>query len=104
MYDSNTLSRAWQISALRRLHWRYWHDEAVVYNDTSGDTHLLDPLSAEVLSLLDQTDRPIRCEDIARQIATAINMDKQSADPEFLGRIEGVNHNVYRLEPAFPAR
>ena len=100
----NTPGRAWQISADRRLHWRCWQDEAVVYNDTSGDTHLLDPLSAEVLSLLDQTDQSIRCEDIARQIAAAMNMDEQSADIDFLGRVEGVIDNFYRLELIVPAR
>ena len=104
MHDSKILSSAWQISAVRQLHWRYWQDEAVVYNDTSGDTHLLDALSAEVLFLLDQVDCSISCDDIARQIAATINMDSQSTDIEFLGRIEKIIDNFYRLELIVPAR
>lgn len=34
------------------LHWREWGDEAVVFNSASGDTHLLDPLSARALRAL----------------------------------------------------
>jgi PqqD family protein of HPr-rel-A system len=38
-----------------RLHWIFWDDEYVVFDEGSGDTHLLDVLSGEVLKVLEQS-------------------------------------------------
>jgi PqqD family protein of HPr-rel-A system len=43
--------RLWRLAA-GRLRWRFWADEAVVYNDLSGDTLLLDRLGASVFDIL----------------------------------------------------
>ena len=37
---------------LSKLHWVHWRDEYVVFCETSGQTHHLDPLRAFVLNLL----------------------------------------------------
>jgi len=34
------------------LHWVSWNDEYVVFDESSGQTHLLDPLRAFVLNFL----------------------------------------------------
>ncbi len=36
-----------------RLLWRAWDEEYVVYNTGSGDTHLLDMVSGEILKCLE---------------------------------------------------
>ena len=46
---------AWRITGGCRLHWRAWGEESIVYDAASGDTHLLDPLSAEVLKALERS-------------------------------------------------
>lgn len=44
----------WRIPKGSRLIWRSWDSEAVVYHTGSGNTHLLDELSADVLRLIEK--------------------------------------------------
>lgn len=44
----------WRITQGCELRWRSWNDEYVVYNSGSGDTHLLDLLSAEILEKIEE--------------------------------------------------
>jgi PqqD family protein of HPr-rel-A system len=44
----------WRITQGCELCWRSWNDEYVVYNSGSGDTHLLDLLSAEILKKIEE--------------------------------------------------
>ena len=44
----------WQLSLLVVLHWRCWDNEWVVYNQGSGDTHLLDTFTACTLMALEE--------------------------------------------------
>lgn len=44
----------WELAEGSRLHWICWDDEYVVFDEGSGDTHLLDLLAAEVLKVLEQ--------------------------------------------------
>jgi PqqD family protein of HPr-rel-A system len=44
----------WQLSLLVVLHWRCWDNEWVVYNQGSGDTHLLDTVTAYTLMALEE--------------------------------------------------
>jgi PqqD family protein of HPr-rel-A system len=41
--------RLWRVTRGCELRWRRWDDEHLVYNCGSGDTHLLDSISAEIL-------------------------------------------------------
>lgn len=43
----------WRIHALASLHWRCWDHEWVVFNVGSGQTHLLDEVTAAVLSSIE---------------------------------------------------
>ncbi|NHZ91379.1 HPr-rel-A system PqqD family peptide chaperone [Massilia sp. CCM 8733] len=40
---------SWHVLPGQRLHYRQWEQEAVLFNDLSGDTHLLD---ADALAVL----------------------------------------------------
>lgn len=42
----------WQVLDPEALHIRTWDDEVVVYEATSGNTHLLDTMAARVLETL----------------------------------------------------
>ena len=44
----------WRLSLLVVLHWRCWDNEWVVYNQGSGDTHLLDTFTACTLMALEE--------------------------------------------------
>lgn len=42
----------WRLNSCQRLEFRGWEDEFVVYNDLSGDTHLIDGLAMHLLTIL----------------------------------------------------
>ena len=44
----------WRTPPYSRLLWQSWEDESVVYNSTSGSTHLLDLVAAETLKILEK--------------------------------------------------
>lgn len=39
----------WRLKSEGGLHFQSWDEEVVVYNDLSGDTHLLGPVAAQIL-------------------------------------------------------
>ena len=45
---------SWSLTSRGRLHFRSWGDDdiSVVYNELSGDTHLVDALGVDLLQLL----------------------------------------------------
>jgi PqqD family protein of HPr-rel-A system len=44
----------WSVAASSGLHWRCWDDRWVVFDEGSGQTHLLEPLCAAILLLLEE--------------------------------------------------
>jgi len=54
------------------LIWKSWTDGVVVYNTASGSTHLLNPVAAKVLRLLE--DRPLELASITREVALSENV------------------------------
>ena len=56
---------------------REWDDGCVVFDRLTGDTHALDPLSAELLRL----DEPLRCDPVsaARALARKLGPDADLA-------------------------
>jgi PqqD family protein of HPr-rel-A system len=63
-----TLSPTWRLVPGQRLQYRCWEDECVLYNDLSGDTHLLDELALAVLEELQAAPRS------AAQLAAAFEL------------------------------
>lgn len=57
----------WQVLDPEALHIRIWDNEVVVYEATSGNTHLLDTAAAQVLETL--TDGPADTIAIAQALA-----------------------------------
>ncbi|MCB2099384.1 MAG: HPr-rel-A system PqqD family peptide chaperone [Rhodobacterales bacterium] len=43
------MPQRWIAISAADLYWRSWNDETVVYNDLTGDTHQLDPLTETAL-------------------------------------------------------
>lgn len=46
---SSVVNRVWQLPAGGELLWQTWDEEVIVFNTASGQTHLLDALSAAAL-------------------------------------------------------
>ena len=53
-----TSSPTWRLASGQSLQYRCWDGECVLYNDLSGDTHLLDELA---LALLEELQAGPRC-------------------------------------------
>lgn len=66
----------WGLNRGQRLSHRCWDGECVLYNDLSGDTHLLDEFAIELLQLLRSAPQP------AAALAVALGVDALPADGE----------------------
>lgn len=64
----------WRLAPGQRLQYRCWDGECVLYNDLSGDTHLLDEFA---LALLEQLEAGPQA---AAQLAAVFELDAQEAD------------------------
>lgn len=69
----------WTIADSVRLHWRHWDDEYVVFNDGSGDTHLLGFVGAAILKELEA--RPAQLGDLSRRLAQVLDVPTGSSLP-----------------------
>jgi len=67
------------------LLWKYWSDEVVVLNTASGQTHLLDSLSAAVLGEIERG--PGSARDLAERLGHSHELD---SDATLIARIAQV--------------
>jgi PqqD family protein of HPr-rel-A system len=67
-------SPIWRLVPGQRLQYRCWDGECVLYNDLSGDTHLLDEFALALLEQLQQAPQA------ATQLATAFGLDSDAAN------------------------
>ena len=88
--------RRWGLPEDVGLLWKSWDEEVIVFNQASGQTHLLDALSAEVLRELEQRPRTII--DLA-----ALFADRYELDSKELGeRLTGICRRFDELGLAEP--
>ena len=78
----------WESDA--ELFWRSWGAESVVYESGSGDTHLLDLLSAVVLKFLEI--QKANTSELASQVADSL---ETKCDKAFLEQIQQVLSNLH---------
>lgn len=69
----------WTVHRPADICWRDWDGLGAVYNDGSGDTHLVDALAIELLELLSR--QPLSVTQLLTQLADAIpeQMDIETA-------------------------
>jgi PqqD family protein of HPr-rel-A system len=90
----------WQITRGCDLLWRGWDGEQVVFNTGSGDTHLLDLVSSEILKKLESAPASrINLETRIRSLAAANSLEIPA------GYMEGLLEKLQSLalvEPVNP--
>jgi PqqD family protein of HPr-rel-A system len=79
--------------------WRRWGDEYVVYNPLSGDSHLLDFVSAQ--GLLHLAEHEISAEDLEDELSTALGI---SADEDLVRYVERITTEFAELGLTRPAQ
>lgn len=77
----------WRLAPGQRLQYRCWDGECVLYNDLSGDTHLLDEFA---LALLEQLQRAPQA---AADLAAAFGLESDS-DMHLAGHKDAVLDEV----------
>lgn len=68
----------YRVRSKAQLHWAGWGDEFVVFNESSGLTHQLDPLRAFVLNLL--VESPRTRDQMLSELGSALHIDAPGAD------------------------
>jgi PqqD family protein of HPr-rel-A system len=65
--------------------WKTWGEESIVFNESSGNTHLLTPTAAKILSMVQS--QPSSAQEISLKIASESGL---AADEEILQRVNVV--------------
>ncbi|MDY6828021.1 MAG: HPr-rel-A system PqqD family peptide chaperone [Pseudomonadota bacterium] len=56
-------------------HWRIWGDQATLFDNASGDTHLLHGCAVAVLDVLTQAEFPMGAAELESRVAQACNWE-----------------------------
>lgn len=56
-------------------HWRIWGEQATLFDNASGDTHLLHGCAVAVLDTLAQADSPVGAAELESRVAQACNWE-----------------------------
>jgi len=75
-----------------RLVWKSWGEEVIVFNVASGNTHLLSPVAAQALRILEQN--PATIFELSNKLAGSASVD---ADEEFIEHVEKLITNLDEL-------
>jgi len=97
---TGAVSTRWKVPDRTRLCWRFWDGEFVVFHANSCDTHLLNPLAAEVLRAL--TGAPASAPELARHLCSELGAE---LDPELEGRVSELLPQLEErglIEPVHP--
>ena len=88
----------WRVCGNRKLLWRDWDGDMVIYHPLSGDTQLLDVAVAEVLKEIDE-GRATRGDARAR-LASFLEVDNDSELDKAVSQILGKLDDLGIIEPA----
>ena len=90
----------WRITQGCQLLWHTWDEEYVIFNTSSGDTHLLDKVSGEILKILEEQST-----DLAQLVVKSVERLGLDPNPANTSRIEDLIAKFCELdliEPALP--
>ncbi|MFC5552267.1 HPr-rel-A system PqqD family peptide chaperone [Massilia aerilata] len=80
----------WRLRPGQTLQYRHWDDEYVLYNDLSGDTHLLDDAAIEILLFLKNDPAPLPV--LAAVLQSAFDIDDTELYEEIGILLERLKH------------
>ncbi|MFQ5783567.1 MAG: HPr-rel-A system PqqD family peptide chaperone [Alphaproteobacteria bacterium] len=90
----------WRLPEGVRLVWRAWDDEFVVFNTLSGQTHLLDGVSAAILDALERG--PATVDELSRRLAERFDLAIDEALRSRITTICGRFDNLGLADPDSP--
>ncbi|HSH29816.1 MAG TPA: HPr-rel-A system PqqD family peptide chaperone [Thiohalobacter sp.] len=90
----------WQVCGPAGLAWVDWGGEVAVYHRGSGDTHLLDPLAAELLRVLEQ--QPRSSADLVSLLSELVSPEPERPPSALVEDILGELKRLNIIEPIEP--
>ena len=90
-------SDKWRVTVGCDLLWRFWDGEFVVFNTGSGDTHVLDAFSGEVLKSIQQ--QPASAAEIAICLADSLALTLEEVPLERITEVLTEFHTLGLIEP-----
>ena len=91
--DSEVL---WRAIPVFKLHWRCWDGEYIVFNSGSGDTHLFDKDSAEVLQVLEQS--PFTEQQLIKKFFSSPSIEPDEEELHYLKKLLMNLHQLGLIE------
>jgi PqqD family protein of HPr-rel-A system len=89
----------WRVSTTAQLPMRNWDGDYVVYNPLSGNTHILDIVTGEVLKVI--AAGPARASSLCRRVADFLELPPDDDNLSgHVGEILGVLDDLGLIEPA----
>jgi PqqD family protein of HPr-rel-A system len=88
----------WKVHGSSGLCWRTWDDEHVVFHPPSGDTHLLNDFTAEVLRALEEC--PATESELTQLLSAACTTPHESDLREQINNVLGRFHELGLIEQA----
>ncbi|MET0106703.1 MAG: HPr-rel-A system PqqD family peptide chaperone [Sedimenticola sp.] len=74
--------KRWQLSSYTRLEFSRYDDEVVVFDTGSGNTHVVDPVAADLLLTL--SDKPHTKKELSNQIVTSFEFEQDSSIEKYV--------------------
>lgn len=90
------MSELWQIASGQKLAAWGWDDEFVLYNNLSGDTHLLDADSMALLASLQRA--PASLDALVAQLSVGVEPDDLAALPETMATLLAQLKKLYLVQ------
>lgn len=87
----------WRVTPGQLLTHRGWQDEFVLYNNLSGDTHLIDGDTLALLTQLHQ--RPADTDALSQELGGDLPAEDRAALPATLDAILADLERLYLVEP-----
>ena len=87
----------WQIQQGCSLLYKFWDYECAIFDVASGDTHLLDQLSAEALRCLEAS--PSSPMEIVRQVSHVFELEVDQKLIDHINSLIAKLHNLNLIEP-----
>jgi PqqD family protein of HPr-rel-A system len=99
MTTASPESETWRVCGSGRFQWRSWADEFVVYDEVSGDTHLLDSITACALRKLQE--QPASLGDLADHVTSHLSLQEPAELHDYLDDVLGKLHRLDLIEPVY---
>jgi PqqD family protein of HPr-rel-A system len=92
----SALTKEYRVNPVARLHWVGWDNEYVVFEETSGQTHELDPLRAFILNAA--IVGPVQVQSLLDDLVTEIPSAASDISLELLSKVVEEFETVGLLE------